>query len=100
MFILQVQLLEPDCNIIKMSTNVLEVPEFYGLSREIDKNVLTFDYDKKTNLECTIRLASLETLLPAHGQLVIGEPQQEEPRGDQPHSFFPRSSMICFNCLY
>ncbi|XP_053888402.1 FRAS1-related extracellular matrix protein 1 isoform X1 [Malaclemys terrapin pileata] len=91
MFILQVQLLEPDCNIIKMSTNVLEVPEFYGLSREIDKNVLTFDYDKKTNLECTIKLASLETLLPAHGQLVIGEPQQEEPRGDQPHSFFPRS---------
>nr|XP_014426327.1 FRAS1-related extracellular matrix protein 1 isoform X2 [Pelodiscus sinensis] len=90
-FILQVQLLEPDCNIIKISSSALEVPEFYGLSRVIDKNMLTFDYDKRTNLECTITLASLEMLLPAHGQLVIGEPQQEEPRGDQPHSFFPRS---------
>ncbi|XP_019410285.1 PREDICTED: FRAS1-related extracellular matrix protein 1 [Crocodylus porosus] len=90
-FTLQVQLLEPDCNVVKMSSNILEVPEFYGLSRVIDRNVLTFDYDRRINLECVITMASLETHLPAHGQVVIGEPQQEEPRGDQPHSFFSTS---------
>ncbi|RMC19339.1 hypothetical protein DUI87_03948 [Hirundo rustica rustica] len=46
-FTLHVKLLEPDCNIIKMRFHALEVPEFYGLSRVIDKNVLTFDYDRK-----------------------------------------------------
>uniref|UniRef100_A0A8D0GZ23 FRAS1-related extracellular matrix protein N-terminal domain-containing protein n=1 Tax=Sphenodon punctatus TaxID=8508 RepID=A0A8D0GZ23_SPHPU len=102
-FILRVQLLEPDCNIIKMSSNILEVPEFYGLSRVIDKNVLTFDYGRRINLECTISLATLQTLLPAHGQVVIGEPQQEEPRGDHPHSFPPqhRTDQKCRsgNCI-
>ncbi|NXG34434.1 FREM1 protein, partial [Dromaius novaehollandiae] len=90
-FILHVQLLEPDCNIIKMRTQALEVPEYYGLSRVIDKNVLTFDYDRKINLDCTITVASLEMHLPAHGQLIIGEGQREQPRGDQPQSFFPGS---------
>nr|XP_009677125.1 PREDICTED: FRAS1-related extracellular matrix protein 1-like isoform X1 [Struthio camelus australis] len=87
-FILRVQLLEPDCNIIKMRTHALEVPEYYGLSRVIDKNILTFDYDRKINLDCTISVASLEMHLPAHGQLIVGEGQQEQPRGDQPRSFF------------
>ncbi|XP_040397310.1 FRAS1-related extracellular matrix protein 1 isoform X2 [Cygnus olor] len=88
-FTLHVQLLEPDCNIIKMRSRALEVPEYYGLSRAIDKNVLTFDYDRKINLECTISITSLETHLPAHGQLIVGEVQQEQLRGDQPQSFFP-----------
>ncbi|XP_036593361.1 FRAS1-related extracellular matrix protein 1 [Trichosurus vulpecula] len=90
-FILRVYLLEPDCSIVQMSTRALEVPEFYGLSRAIDKNVLSFDYERRMNLECTIRLSPLETGLPAHGQVVVVEPQQGEPRGDQPHSFFPES---------
>ncbi|XP_051843280.1 FRAS1-related extracellular matrix protein 1 [Antechinus flavipes] len=90
-FILRVYLLEPDCSIIQMSTRTLEVLEFYGLSRAIDKNVLSFDYERRMNLECTIRLSPLETGLPAHGQVVIVEPQQSEPRGDHPHSFFPES---------
>nr|XP_033774927.1 FRAS1-related extracellular matrix protein 1 [Geotrypetes seraphini] len=89
-YTLQVKLLEPDCNIIKMGSMALEVPEFYGLSNVIDKNVLTFDYNRKINLECTIRTTSLETLLPSHGQVVTGEPEKEWPRGDQPHSFFLR----------
>ncbi|XP_029461659.1 FRAS1-related extracellular matrix protein 1 isoform X2 [Rhinatrema bivittatum] len=91
-FILQVKLLEPDCNVIKMGSMALEVSEFYGLSNAIDKNVISFDYDRKINLECTIRMAYLETLLPSHGQVVIGEPEKEKPRGDQPHSFFLTSS--------
>ncbi|XP_029861135.1 FRAS1-related extracellular matrix protein 1 isoform X4 [Aquila chrysaetos chrysaetos] len=88
-FTLHVQLLEPDCNIIKMRTHALEVPEYYGLSRVIDKNVLAFEYDRKINLDCTISIASLETHLPAHGQLITGEVQREQFRGDQPQSFFP-----------
>ncbi|XP_036116823.1 FRAS1-related extracellular matrix protein 1 [Molossus molossus] len=92
-FILRVYLLEPDCNIIRMSNNVLEVSEFYGLSRAIDKNLLRFDYDRTASLECTVRLDPVGTWLPAHGQVVVVEPQPEEPRGDQPHSFFPKSQL-------
>ncbi|XP_053909979.1 FRAS1-related extracellular matrix protein 1 [Cuculus canorus] len=88
-FTLHVQLLEPDCNIIKMRSHALEVSEYYGLSRVIDKNVLTFDYDRKINLDCTISIASLETHLPAHGQLITREVQQEQLRGDQLQTFFP-----------
>ncbi|XP_048147949.1 FRAS1-related extracellular matrix protein 1 isoform X3 [Corvus hawaiiensis] len=86
-FTLHVQLLEPDCNIIKMRSHALEVPEYHGLSRVIDKNILTFDYDRKINLDCTISIISSETHLPAHGQLVTRKEQQEQFRGDQP--FFP-----------
>ncbi|XP_017722661.1 PREDICTED: FRAS1-related extracellular matrix protein 1 isoform X3 [Rhinopithecus bieti] len=88
-FILRAYLLEPDCNIIRMSNNVLEVPEFNGLSQAIDKNLLRFDYDRMASLECTVSLDTARTQLPAHGQMVFGEPRPEEPRGDQPHSFFP-----------
>ncbi|XP_037347730.1 FRAS1-related extracellular matrix protein 1 isoform X2 [Talpa occidentalis] len=92
-FILRVYLLEPDCNIIRMSNNVLEVSEFYGLSRTIDKNLLRFDYDRTASLECTVRLDPVGTRLPAHGQMVLVEPRPEEPRGDQPHSFFPEPQL-------
>ncbi|XP_045325883.1 FRAS1-related extracellular matrix protein 1 isoform X4 [Leopardus geoffroyi] len=92
-FILRVYLLEPDCNIIRMSNNVLEVSEFYGLSRAIDKNVLRFDYEGVAGLECTVRLDPVGSRLPAHGQVVLLEPRPEKPRGDQPHSFFPESQL-------
>lgn len=99
-FTLHVKLLEPDCNIIKMRSHALEVPEYYGLSRVIDKNVLTFDYDRKINLDCTISIISSETHLPAHGQLIARKVQQEQFRGDQPWSFFSGTSMMCFCCLH
>ncbi|XP_054375834.2 FRAS1-related extracellular matrix protein 1 isoform X8 [Pongo abelii] len=98
-FILWVYLLEPDCNIIRMSNNVLEVPEFNGLSQAIDKNLLRFDYDRMASLECTVSLDTARTRLPAHGQMVLGKPRPEEPRGDQPHSFFPESRMMSFNAF-
>ncbi|XP_053788703.1 FRAS1-related extracellular matrix protein 1 [Vidua chalybeata] len=88
-FTFRVQLLEPDCNIIKMRSHALEVPEYYGLSRVIDKNVITFDYDRKINLDCTISIISSETHLPAHGQLIYRKVQQGQFRGDQSRSFFP-----------
>nr|XP_035930108.1 FRAS1-related extracellular matrix protein 1 isoform X1 [Halichoerus grypus] len=92
-FILRVYLLEPDCNIIRRSNNVLEVSEFYGLSRAIDKNLLRFDYERTAGLECTVRLDPVGSRLPAHGQMVLLEPRPEKPRGDQPHSFFPESQL-------
>ncbi|XP_047556906.1 FRAS1-related extracellular matrix protein 1 [Lutra lutra] len=92
-FILRVYLLEPDCNIIRRSNNVLEVSEFYGLSPAIDKNLLRFDYERTAGLECTVRLDPVGSRLPAHGQMVLLEPWPEKPRGDQPHSFFPESQL-------
>jgi hypothetical protein len=76
-----------------MSSDALEVSEFYGLSQVIEKNLLRFDYDRVTNLECTIWLDPVRTRLPAHGQMVVVETGTEGPRGDQPHSFFPESRM-------
>ncbi|XP_043916309.1 FRAS1-related extracellular matrix protein 1 [Protopterus annectens] len=96
-FLLNVKIIEAECSIIKPGLKSLEVNEFFGLSEVIDQSVLTFDFEKNLNLECTVRMASVETLLPAYGQLVTGEPEREEPRGDQPHSFFPRTSMSMFN---
>ncbi|XP_070794695.1 FRAS1-related extracellular matrix protein 1 [Pituophis catenifer annectens] len=90
---LLVKILEPDCNIIKMRSSALEVLEFHGLSNIINKNIITLDYNRKLNLECTISLNSLETFLPAHGQLVIGENKEELPRGDQPQSSFHTTNL-------
>lgn len=98
-FILRIYLLEPDCNIIRRSDNVLQVSEFYSLSRAIDKNLLRFEYDRTANLECTISLDPVRTQLPAWGQMVLVESRPKEPRGDQPHSFFPESSMTSFYLL-
>ncbi|XP_012925197.1 FRAS1-related extracellular matrix protein 1 isoform X2 [Heterocephalus glaber] len=92
-FVLRVYLLEPDCSVIRRRSRVLEVSEFYGLSQAIDKNLLQFDYDGTAGLECTVELDPMRTHLPAHGQMVVVEPQPEEPRGDQPHSFFPESQL-------
>ncbi|XP_044128198.1 FRAS1-related extracellular matrix protein 1 [Bufo gargarizans] len=91
-FILRVKLVEPDCNIIKLGPKKLEVTEFYGLSNIIDKNTLNFDYEKRLNLECTVRVSSLESYLPAHGQLVTGDPVKDQPRGDHPHSYLSRTN--------
>nr|XP_056704812.1 FRAS1-related extracellular matrix protein 1 [Euleptes europaea] len=94
-FTLHIQLLEPDCNIIKMTPNALEVPEFRGLSNVINKNIITLNYNRKINVECTISLISLETFLPAHGQLVTEEAKEEGPHGDHPQNFFPTSKPRC-----
>ncbi|KAJ8008243.1 hypothetical protein DPEC_G00102780 [Dallia pectoralis] len=88
-FSLRVEVLEPDCNIIKLGPKSLAVPEFYGLSDVLDGNVLSFHYDRMTSLECSIRVNTLNTHLPAHGQLVTGEPVLLEARGDEPESFIP-----------
>ncbi|KAK2852025.1 hypothetical protein Q5P01_008301 [Channa striata] len=62
-FSLHVDIMDPECNMIRLGPKPLEVPEFYGLS----------------NLH--------DTHLPAHGQLVTGEPEKATKRGDEPESF-------------
>uniref|UniRef100_A0A8C1Q2N5 FRAS1-related extracellular matrix protein 1 n=1 Tax=Cyprinus carpio TaxID=7962 RepID=A0A8C1Q2N5_CYPCA len=88
LFSLRVEIMEPDCNVIKFGSQNLEVPEFYGLSNVLDGNVVSFHYEHRHNIECTVQVTTLETHLPVHGQLVTGEPEKPEgPRGDEPESF-------------
>ncbi|KAK7169865.1 hypothetical protein R3I94_000184 [Phoxinus phoxinus] len=90
LFSLSVEITEPDCNVIKFGSQSLEVPEFYGLSNILDGNVVSFHYEHRHNIECTVQMTTLETHLPVHGQLVTGEPEKPEgPRGDEPDSFVP-----------
>lgn len=89
-FSLHIEIMEPDCNVIKFGPQNLEVPEFYGLSNVLDGNIVSFHYEHRHNIECTVQVTTLETHLPAHGQLVTGEPEiQDGPRGDEPDSFVP-----------
>ncbi|XP_022534044.2 FRAS1-related extracellular matrix protein 1a isoform X1 [Astyanax mexicanus] len=87
-FSLHVEIMEPDCNIIKLGPQTLQVPEFYGLSNVLDGNIVSFNYEHRSNIECTVRVLTPESHLPGHGQLVTGEPDKlEGPRGDEPDSF-------------
>nr|XP_046236498.1 FRAS1-related extracellular matrix protein 1a isoform X2 [Scatophagus argus] len=86
-FFLHVDIMEPECSIIKLGPKSLEVPEFYGISDAVDGNVVSFHYEKKSSLECIVHLSSYDTHLPAHGQLVTGEPEKATKRGDEPESF-------------
>ncbi|XP_076828088.1 FRAS1-related extracellular matrix protein 1a isoform X2 [Brachyhypopomus gauderio] len=87
-FSLRIEIMEPDCNIIKLGPKTLHVPEFYGLSNVLDGNVVSFHYEHRSNIECTVRVTTPESHLPAHGQLVTGQPEKVEgPRGDEPDSF-------------
>ncbi|XDV17566.1 hypothetical protein PO909_023405 [Leuciscus waleckii] len=90
LFSLSVEIMEPDCNVIRFGSQSLEVPESYGLSNILDGNVVSFHYEHRHNIECTVQMTTLETHLPVHGQLVTGEPEKPEgPRGDEPDSFVP-----------
>ncbi|XP_075307838.1 FRAS1-related extracellular matrix protein 1a isoform X3 [Odontesthes bonariensis] len=86
-FSLHVDIVEPECSIIKLGPKSLEVPEFYGLSDAVDGNVVSFHYERKSSLECSIHLSHHDTHLPAHGKLVTGEPEKATKRGDEPESF-------------
>lgn len=79
--------MEPECTIIKLGPKFLKVPEFYGLSDVVDGNVVSFHYEKRPSLECSILLNAQDTHLPAHGQVVTGEPEITAKRGDEPESF-------------
>ncbi|XP_019955749.2 FRAS1-related extracellular matrix protein 1a isoform X1 [Paralichthys olivaceus] len=86
-FTLHVDIVDPECSIIRLGPKSLEVPEFYSLSDALDGNALSFHYERRSSLECSIHLSSHDTHLPAHGQLVTGEPEKATKRGDEPESF-------------
>ncbi|XP_041842591.1 FRAS1-related extracellular matrix protein 1a [Melanotaenia boesemani] len=86
-FSLHVDIMEPECNIIKLGPKSLEVSEFYSLSDPVDGNVVSFHYERKSTLECSIHIDRHDNQLPAHGQLVTGEPEKATKRGDEPESF-------------
>uniref|UniRef100_A0A8C6MF79 FRAS1-related extracellular matrix protein 1 n=1 Tax=Nothobranchius furzeri TaxID=105023 RepID=A0A8C6MF79_NOTFU len=84
---LHVDIVEPECGIIRLGPKSLRVSEFYGLSDAVDGNVVSFHYEKRSSLDCTIQLSHHDTHLPAHGKLVTGEPDKATKRGDEPESF-------------
>lgn len=87
-FSLHVDIMEPECSIIRLGPKSLQVPEFYGLSDAVDGNVVSFHYERRSTLECSVHLSHHDSHLPAHGQLVTGEPDSVPPkRGDEPESF-------------
>ncbi|RVE60115.1 hypothetical protein OJAV_G00177700 [Oryzias javanicus] len=86
-FSLRVEIMDPECSLIKLGPKSLEVPEFYGLSDALDGNVVSFHYERRSNLECSIHISIHDIQLPAHGQLVTGEPEKATTRGDEPESF-------------
>ncbi|CAJ1086551.1 FRAS1-related extracellular matrix protein 1a [Xyrichtys novacula] len=88
-FSLHVEIMEPECSIIKLGPKSLQVPEFYGFSDAVDRNIVSFNYERRSSLECSIHLSNHDTHLPAHGQLVTGEPEKATKRGDEPESFIP-----------
>ncbi|KAG7497769.1 FRAS1-related extracellular matrix 1 isoform X1 [Solea senegalensis] len=86
-FSLHVEIIEPECSIIRLGPKSLEVPEFYSLSDVVDGNVVSFRYERRSSLECSVHLINHNSHLPAHGQLVTGEPEKATKRGDEPESF-------------
>ncbi|CAI5682307.1 unnamed protein product [Oreochromis niloticus] len=86
-FSIHVEIMEPECTIIRLGPKSLEVPEFYSLSNAVDGNVVSFHYERRSSLECSIHLNSHDTHLPTHGQLVTGEPEEAVRRGDEPETF-------------
>lgn len=86
-FSLHVDIMEPECSIIRLGPKSLEVPEIYGLSDAIDGNVVSFHYERRPTLKCSVHLSHHDSHLPAHGQLVTGEPDKASKRGDEPESF-------------
>uniref|UniRef100_A0A3P9KP61 FRAS1-related extracellular matrix protein 1 n=1 Tax=Oryzias latipes TaxID=8090 RepID=A0A3P9KP61_ORYLA len=86
-FSLLVEITDPECSIIKLGPKSLEVPEFYGLSDALDGNVVSFHYESRSNLECSVHISIHDIPLPAHGRLVTGEPEKATTRGDEPESF-------------
>ncbi|XP_042191644.1 FRAS1-related extracellular matrix protein 1b [Callorhinchus milii] len=79
-FLLKVRVSEPEAGLVCFGTVALEVPEFYGVSNPIDKEVVSFRYNaERSGTVCTVRILPPEALVPAHGQIITDVPQY--PRG-------------------
>ncbi|XP_054656687.1 FRAS1-related extracellular matrix protein 1a [Dunckerocampus dactyliophorus] len=83
-FSLHVDIVEPECSIIKLGPKILEVSA-YGISDDLDGKVVSFHYERRANLECSVYVNTHDTHLPAHGQL-INATQKVAERRDKPRS--------------
>ncbi|XP_077356823.1 FRAS1-related extracellular matrix protein 1a isoform X3 [Festucalex cinctus] len=99
-FSLHVDIVHPDCSIIKLGPKFLQVPLF-GISADVDGNVLSFHYERRSSLECSIHFNTHDTHLPAHGQLVTGKPEEAIKRGDEPMRYVEEDPARCHSdvCL-
>lgn len=86
---IHVDIVQPDCGIIKLGPKSLKVPEAYGLSEPVDGNVVSFHYQRTPSLQCSVLLSSEDTHFPAHGRLVTRDPEKAPRRGDEPDSLVP-----------
>ncbi|XP_061748870.1 FRAS1-related extracellular matrix protein 1-like [Nerophis ophidion] len=80
-FYLHVDIVEPECSIVKLGPKTLEVSA-YGISDGLDGNVVSFHYERRASLECTIHIETPNTLLPAHGRLISSAPQNRVKQRD------------------
>uniref|UniRef100_A0A670JJE5 FRAS1-related extracellular matrix protein N-terminal domain-containing protein n=1 Tax=Podarcis muralis TaxID=64176 RepID=A0A670JJE5_PODMU len=70
MFTLHIVIRSPKPSLVQFGQASLEVPEFFGISQPIDRNILTFKYNG-LGKACTVRILSSELLFPAVGQVVV-----------------------------
>uniref|UniRef100_A0A8C5DE64 FRAS1-related extracellular matrix protein 1-like n=1 Tax=Gouania willdenowi TaxID=441366 RepID=A0A8C5DE64_GOUWI len=98
---LHVDIVEADCSVIRLGPKALSVPHFYGVSNAIDGDVVSFHYERRPSVECSVHLNTHGSQLPAHGQVVTGEPEVVLKRGDEPESFIhlPRAKCSSDDCL-
>ncbi|XP_061489211.1 FRAS1-related extracellular matrix protein 1-like isoform X3 [Rhineura floridana] len=69
-FVLRVEIRSPKSSLVQFGQVSLEVPEFFGISQLIDRNILSFKYNGLGKV-CTVRIMSSELLFPAVGQVVV-----------------------------
>uniref|UniRef100_A0A674KAF2 FRAS1-related extracellular matrix protein N-terminal domain-containing protein n=1 Tax=Terrapene triunguis TaxID=2587831 RepID=A0A674KAF2_9SAUR len=65
----------PKSSITQFGKSSLDISEFLGISKQVDRSVLTFKYNADgLGTVCTVRITSSETSLPAFGQIVAEDP--------------------------
>nr|XP_057934070.1 FRAS1-related extracellular matrix protein 1a isoform X2 [Doryrhamphus excisus] len=84
-FSLHVDIVEPECSIIQLGPKILEVSA-YGISDDVDGKVVSFHYERRASLDCSVHINTQDTHLPAHGQL-ISETQNVAKQKDNPRSY-------------
>uniref|UniRef100_A0A8C3HKK9 FRAS1-related extracellular matrix protein N-terminal domain-containing protein n=1 Tax=Chrysemys picta bellii TaxID=8478 RepID=A0A8C3HKK9_CHRPI len=74
-FVLHVEIRNPKSSITQFGKSSLDISEFLGISKHVDRSVLTFKYNANgLRMVCTVRITSSETSLPAFGQIVAEDP--------------------------
>nr|XP_056700742.1 FRAS1-related extracellular matrix protein 1-like [Euleptes europaea] len=72
-FVLHIEIRSSKSSLIQFGKISLEVPDFFGISQPIDRNVFTFKYNGVSKA-CTVRIIPSEELLfPAVGQIVVAD---------------------------